>query len=69
MAQRVEDLVLSLQQLELLCGVGLIPGPGTSTCRGCSQKRDSYNTKFLNSHVLALNPFVRGCKQSLVSSR
>ena len=50
MAQRVKDPVLSPQQLGSLCGTGLIPGPGTSACRGCGQ-----NTKkselYLKSYI------------------
>ena len=38
MAQLVKDPVLSLKQLGLLLCMGLIPGLGTSTCRGCGQK-------------------------------
>ena len=37
-AQWVKDMVLSLQQLKSLLHAGLIPGPGTSLCRGCGQK-------------------------------
>lgn len=36
-AQRVKDLVLFLQW----CGVGSIPGPGTSTCCGSGPKKDN----------------------------
>ena len=37
--QWVKDLILSLQWLQSLRGVDLIPGQGTSTCHGCSQKK------------------------------
>lgn len=37
--QQAKDLALSLQQVGLLIGVGLIPGP--STCCGRHQKKKS----------------------------
>ena len=37
--QGVKDLVFSLQWLRLLLGRGSIPGLGTFTCHGCSQKK------------------------------
>ena len=40
MVQWVKDPVLALQQLGLLLWCGLIPGPGTFICCGCSQKSE-----------------------------
>ena len=37
-AQWVKDLVLSLQWLGHCCGMGLIPGLGTSMCQGDGQE-------------------------------
>ena len=48
MAQQVKDSVLSLQQLGLLL-MGLIPGPGTSTCCRYGQKRKK-KKKVIKSH-------------------
>ena len=38
-AQQVRDPALSLLGLSHCCGVGLIPGPGTSTCCWAQPKR------------------------------
>ena len=39
-AQWVKDIVLSLPRLGLLLGKGSIPGPATSSCCGCGQKKN-----------------------------
>ena len=43
--QQVKDPALFLQQPGHCCGVGLIPGPGTSTCCGCGKKRKTERKK------------------------
>ena len=48
--QWVKDLTLSLQWLQSLRGVDLIPGQGTSTCHGCSQKKTPQKTKNNKPH-------------------
>ena len=43
MVQQVKDPALSLPWLGLRFGAGLIPGLGTSSCHGCSQKEKEKN--------------------------
>ena len=43
------DLVLSLQGSSHCCGLSSVPGPGTPTCRGCSQKKEEGKRNFLAS--------------------
>ena len=45
MEQWVKDLALSLQRLGWCCGIGLIPGPGTSTCHGHGKKTKQNKTE------------------------
>ena len=55
MAQRVKDLVLSLQ-LGHCCGAGSIPDPGSSTCYECGEekKRKSQSGTGLKTDIYRL---------------
>ena len=41
----VKDLLLSCSVLGCCCGMGLIPGPRTSTCQGCGKKKKKKKRK------------------------
>ena len=52
MALQVKDLVLSQLWLRSWCGLGLIPGPETSACCGCGQKKSDEETYSKESILL-----------------
>ena len=61
-AQWIKDLVLSLQRFRLLFGMGSIPGPGTSTGHGYSQKNKTHP-----QNTPETQPFSHFVSQSLAS--
>ena len=53
-AQWVKNPALSLCALGHCCGTGLISGPGTSACCGCSQKKRTEKKEKNKYHTISL---------------
>ena len=66
MAQWVKDLALSLLRLWLLCGMGLVPVPGTSTCCRCGQK---LKLKSIRNNIFHTSKIYTNLKSILLSER